>query len=158
MGELVVGITHSPYVICCGFVFQAGSLGNPMPWTISLPLFFSVLAAITLAGIPDCRADQTVGKKTLSVIFGPKRACQLAMVFATLAIATSGLVSHLLDWPRGGYWLILVAVPNWIVLTLALARFIKSGIYDRRIDRILQLALTYIVWFGLFPLVSYVRA
>ena len=82
MGELVVGITHSPYVILCGFIFQAGSLGDPRPWMISIPLFFAVLAAITLAGIPDYRADETVGKKTLSVIFGQKSACLLAMVFA----------------------------------------------------------------------------
>ncbi len=39
-GELVVGITHSFYVILCGFVFQAGTWRHSLPWLISIPLFF----------------------------------------------------------------------------------------------------------------------
>ena len=112
MGELVVGITHSPYVILCGFIFQAGSLGDPRPWMISIPLFFAVLAAITLAGIPDFRADETVGKKTLSVIFGQKSACLLAMVFATVAVAMAGLVLQFMVLERWGYVLIIVGHPT----------------------------------------------
>jgi len=154
MGELVVGITHSPYVILYGFIVQAGSLGDPRPWMISIPLFFAVLVAITLAGIPDCRADQTVGKKTLSVALGQKRACLLAMVFAAVAIAMAGLMSHFLILERCGYVLIIVAIPHWIVLTVAIGRLIKSGNYDRRINGIMQLALTYIVWFGIVPLIG----
>jgi 1,4-dihydroxy-2-naphthoate octaprenyltransferase len=156
MGELVVGITHSPYVILFGFMFQASSLGSPRPWVISIPLFFAVLAAITLAGIPDFRADQTVEKKTLSVVFGRKRACLLAIVFATVAVAMAGLVLQFLALERWGYLLIMVAIPHWIVLTVAIGRFIKSGHYDRKINGIMQLALTYIIWFAIVPLVNYV--
>jgi 1,4-dihydroxy-2-naphthoate octaprenyltransferase len=156
MGELVVGITHSPYVILCGFLFQANSLGDPRPWMISIPLFFAVLAAITLAGIPDFRADQAVGKKTLSVVFGQKNACLIAMVFATVAVATAGLFLRFLPMGRWGYVLIMVAIPHWIVLALCIGRFIKSQRYDRKINGILQLALTYIIWFAIVPLVGYV--
>jgi 1,4-dihydroxy-2-naphthoate octaprenyltransferase len=156
MGELVVGITHSPYVILCGFLFQADSLGDPRPWVISIPLFFAVLAAITLAGIPDFLADQAVGKKTLSVAFGQKSACLLAMVFATIAVAMAGLFLHFLALGRWGYMLIMVAIPHWIVLTVCIGCFIKSRHYDRRINGIMQLALTYIIWFAIVPLVGYV--
>jgi 1,4-dihydroxy-2-naphthoate octaprenyltransferase len=156
MGELVVGITHSPYVILCGFIFQAGSLGDPRPWMISIPLFFAVLAAITLAGIPDYRADETVGKKTLSVIFGQKSACLLAMVFATVAVAMAELVLQFMALERWGYVLVMLAIPHWIVLTICIGRFIKSGHYDRKINGIMQLALTYVIWFAIVPLIGYV--
>jgi len=156
VGELVVGITHSPYVILCGFVFQAGSLGDPRPWMISIPLFFAVLAAITLAGIPDWRADQAVGKRTLSVLFGQKSACLFAVAFATVAIVMAGLISQLPVLERYGHGIFMIAVPHWMVLTVAIGRLMRSNTYDRKINGIMQLALTFILWFGIVPLIGYV--
>ncbi len=68
LGEAVVGLTHSPYMILCGFVFQTGVWDNSLPWLLSLPLFFAIAAAIILAGIPDYRADKKAGKNTVPVI------------------------------------------------------------------------------------------
>lgn len=79
LGELVVGLTHGPYGILCGFVFQCGFWADPSPWMMSAPLFFAVLAAITLAGVPDRHADKRAFKKTLSVVFGEQTACLLAV-------------------------------------------------------------------------------
>lgn len=153
-GELVVGATHSFYVAVGGYLFQTGVWSASLPWALSVPLFFSVLAAIILAGLPDRTADAAVSKRTLAVALGPKPAIALAGGFAILA-AGSGLMlkgSGLLPGKAG--WLIAAAVPHGLALLLALGRLWASGSYDRRIDPIMVLALSYILWFGLVPLLS----
>jgi 1,4-dihydroxy-2-naphthoate octaprenyltransferase len=157
MGELIVAVTHSPFVIIWGFILQAGSIWDPMPWVISTPLFFAVLAAITLAGVPDWRADKTVGKKTLSVLMGRKKACVLAILFATIAVAEAGIIPQYpaLEHGQGwAYWLSFITIAHWFFLILSIAYLIKSAHYDRTINGIMQLALGYIVWFGIIPLIG----
>jgi 4-hydroxybenzoate polyprenyltransferase len=154
VGELVVGFTHAPYVILCGFVFQSGSWADPSPWIMSAPLFFAVLAAITLAGVPDQHADKRVFKKTLSVVFGEHTACLLAVVFATLAVVMGTLLWHLQVMGASGGLLVVMATPHWALLLIAVFLLVKSGNYDRRIDGIIQIALSYILWFGMIPLVT----
>jgi 1,4-dihydroxy-2-naphthoate octaprenyltransferase len=153
-GELVVGATHSFYVAVGGYLAQTGIWSAPLPWALSVPLFFSVLAAITLAGLPDRAADAAVSKRTLAVALGPRPAIALAGGFALIATA-SGLT---LRWygllgGRAG-WLITAAVPHGLALLWALGRLWASGSYDRRIDPIMTLALSYILWFGVVPLLS----
>ena len=156
LGELVVGLTHSPYVIVCGFVFQTGPLTDPMPWLLSAPLFFAVLSAITLSGIPDHRADKAVAKRTLSVIFGPKNACFLAIVFAVMALLAVAPFHRF--QPEGSQnLLVLIAIPHCSLLVIAIAGLIRSANYDRRINGIMQLALSYIIWFGIIPLSACLR-
>jgi 1,4-dihydroxy-2-naphthoate octaprenyltransferase len=157
VGELVVGLTHAPYVILCGFVFQSGSWADPSPWVMSAPLFFAVLAAITLAGVPDQHADKRAFKKTLSVVFGEQTACLLAVVFATLAVIIGTLVWHFQVLGNSGGLLVVMATPHWALLLLAVFLLVKSGNYDRRIDGIMQIALSYILWFGMIPLVTLMK-
>lgn len=158
LGELVVGITHSPYVILCGYVFQAGSWTDPIPWLSSVPLFFAVLGAITLAGIPDHQADKTVSKKTWSVILGQRPAALLSGLLATLA-AISGIALWRLTFPHETLGLLMiVAVGHWMILITAISRTVRSAGYDGRIDVVMQLALSYIIWFGAIPLTIYLRA
>jgi 1,4-dihydroxy-2-naphthoate octaprenyltransferase len=157
LGELVVGLTHGPYVILCGFVFQSGSWADPTPWIISAPLFFAVLAAITLAGVPDQRADKRAFKKTLSVVFGEQTACLMAVVFATLAVFIGTLVWHFQMIAGSGGLLVVIATPHWALLLIPIFFLIKSGDYDRRIDGIMQIALSYIIWFGMIPLVNFMK-
>ncbi|MDY6951607.1 MAG: prenyltransferase [Thermodesulfobacteriota bacterium] len=154
MGELVVALTHSPYVIACGFVFQSGSWKDPTPWILSVPLFFAVLAAITLAGVPDHRADKRASKNTFSVLFGEKTACLLAVTFAAFAVAAGALLWHFQMLGRSGGLLVLITTPHYIVLLVATFLLIKSGKYDRRIDGIMGIALSYIIWFGIIPLAA----
>jgi 1,4-dihydroxy-2-naphthoate octaprenyltransferase len=157
LGELVVGLTHGPYVILCGFVFQSGSWAEPGPWIMSAPLFFAVLAAITLAGVPDQLADKRAFKKTLSVVFGEQTACLLAVVFATLAVVIGTLVWHFRIMEDFGGLLVIMATPHWALLLIAIFLLVKSGNYDRRIDGIMQIALSNILWFGMIPLVTFIR-
>jgi len=151
LGEVVVGVTHSLYVILCGYVFQTGMWKNPLPWLLSIPLFFAVLGAISLSTIPDHRADKTAGKTTISVILGPKLAAYFSMGFITLAALSTIILSRygFISFPI--FVLILI---HAAVLWLSIVRLIKSSKYDRRIDLIMKLALSYIIWFGIVPLIS----
>jgi 1,4-dihydroxy-2-naphthoate polyprenyltransferase len=76
LGELDVALTHSLLVILFGHGLQGGDLLDPVPWALSLPLFFAVLCAITLSGIPDYQADHSAGKQTLAVLLGPSAAAR----------------------------------------------------------------------------------
>jgi 1,4-dihydroxy-2-naphthoate polyprenyltransferase len=152
LGEVVVGITHSFYLVLCGYAFQAGTLGQSLPWMLSIPLFFAVLAAIVLAGLPDRIADEATNKKTLAVIFGPKKAVLLAGFFVLFAAVSALLIYHI----EIIHWTLIVAailiIIHGMVLSRLLYLFLKSKDYDRRIDHIMGSALSYIIWFGLIPL------
>jgi len=155
LGEVTVALTHSPYVILCGYVFQGGSWADPLPWILSIPLFLATLAAIILAGIPDRLADREVSKKVFTVLWGPRKAILLASFFACLASLSGVSLSYLQIIHGPSSKLIWVAIPHVIILLLALFKLIRSGNYDRRIDGIMVLALSYIIWFGLIPLISF---
>jgi 1,4-dihydroxy-2-naphthoate octaprenyltransferase len=155
LGEVTVAFTHSPYVILCGYVFQGGSWADPLPWILSIPLFLATLAAIILAGIPDRLADREVSKKGVAVLWGPREAVLLASLFVCLASLSGVLLGHFHIFPgSAGKW-IWGAVPHGIILLLVLFKLIRSGNYDRRIDGIMALALSYIIWFGLIPFISF---
>ena len=154
LGELTVGLTHSPYVILCGYIFQGGSWESPLPWLLCLPLFFATLGAITLAGIPDRLADQAVSKRVLAVIFGPRGAVILASFFVCIA-AISGMLLwyfRIIQGIRGG--MILLVIPHGLILLFVLFKLIQSSNYDRKIDGIMTLSLSYIIWFGIIPLLA----
>lgn len=155
LGEIDVAVTHSFYVIVVGFAAQTGEWRDPMPYLLGLPGFFAVLSANTLAGIPDCRADESVDKRSFCVMFGARSAGVIAIVTALAAA-----VSALWLW-REGYlagWIgaaALVTLPHAFALSGAVIGFIRSKHYDRRIDPIMINALNFIIWFGLIPLVYF---
>ena len=155
LGEITVGLTHSPYVILCGYIFQGGSWIDPLPWLLSIPLFFATVTAIILAGIPDRLADKQVSKKVITVLWGPREAVLLAAFFACLASLSGFLLRYFQIIGGASSLLILAAIPHGIILLFALFKLLKSGNYDRRIDGIMVLALSYIIWFGLIPLISF---
>jgi 1,4-dihydroxy-2-naphthoate octaprenyltransferase len=158
LGEFVVGITHSPYVILFGYLIQMGFWTDRVPWLSSIPLFFAVLSAITLAGIPDHQADETVSKKTLSVLLGQRRAAKLAGLFASLAVITGILIWRPTLTHETLGLLICVTVVHCIILITAISRLVKSTGLVGRIDGTMRLALSYIVWFGALPLTMYLLA
>jgi 4-hydroxybenzoate polyprenyltransferase len=115
----------------------------------------ATLAAIILSGIPDRLADKEVSKKVIAVLWGPRKAVLLASFFVCLASLSGVLLSYLqiIHGPSSKWtW---VAIPHGILLLLALFKLIRSGNYDRRIDGIMVLALSFIIWFGLIPLISF---
>lgn len=153
LGELVVCLTHSPIVIMCGFVLQGGSISDPLPWLYSVPLFLATFSAIVLAGIPDRLSDSALSKKTFAVLLGPRRAAFLAFA-GVIAAAISGILLlyyRLINGLPG--ILFLFIIPHAVFLWISIYRIIKTNYYDRQINFIMQLALSYIIWFGIIPLI-----
>ena len=72
VGEIDVAFTHGFYIIICGYVFQKRIIDSPIIFILSLPIFFSSLAIVSLGGIPDLESDRLVSKKTLVSLIGPK--------------------------------------------------------------------------------------
>ncbi|HOG16685.1 MAG TPA: prenyltransferase [Syntrophales bacterium] len=156
LGELVVSGTHSFYLVLCGYVFQAGTLSNALPWLLSLPLFFSVLGAITLAGLPDRPADSLASKRTVAVIFGPGIAAFIACCCVALA-ALSGALLFPGVLAGGGVrtaGTVLIALYACTLLWV-LSGMMRSKDYDRRINGVMALALGYVIWFAAVPLASF---
>jgi 1,4-dihydroxy-2-naphthoate octaprenyltransferase len=153
-GEIVVGFTHSAYVILCGFVFQGGYWSDPAPWLLSVPLFFAVLAANILAGVPDRQADQAVLKRSVAVIFGPRPAVLFTICFVCAAFLSGALLGYLRLFPVPLLCWGLIVLPHSLILLWSLLRFLRSDRLDGRINGILALALSYIIWFGLLPIIA----
>jgi 1,4-dihydroxy-2-naphthoate octaprenyltransferase len=154
VGELIVGSTHSFYVILCGFIFQGGSWSNPLPWLLGVPLFFAILAGIFLAGVPDREADYAAGKKTFAVLAGSRSATIVAMAFVLLSSLTALLlfINKVINLSPI-YWALLI-VPHALIFIYALWKLLQSNLFDRRIDGVMIISLTYILWFGLLPFIS----
>jgi len=147
LGEFVVALTFSPYLILSGYSFQTGRLDSAVPWLLSIPLFLAILPSIILAGIPDYESDLAFSKKTLAAILGPKKAAFLAVSFA-FAAAASGLALRwvgVLAGPAGHA--IFITVPHAVFLGVAIRGFRK-----RKIDTVIKHALIYILWFCVVPL------
>lgn len=86
LGELDVAFIHGFYGIICGYVFQKGILDNNVLWAIAMPIFFSSLAGVSLAGIPDIDSDRLVSKKTLASMIGPKN----TLIFSAICYLITG--------------------------------------------------------------------
>lgn len=154
-GEADVALTHGLLATLAGFVGQGGGISDPLLWLLGLPLSVAVLPSIILAGVPDRAADAAVGKRTIAVRFGVPAAVRLAQLTASLAV----LIALLIPGPAGHLlagigWL---AAPHavWLIWRLEKAR--PWADEARRIDGLLVLALTYMVWFALVPLVHLTR-
>lgn len=86
LGEIDVAIIHGFYVIICGYVFQKAILDNNVLWVIAIPIFFSSLVGVSLAGIPDIYSDRLVSKKTIALIIGPKN----TLIFSAICSLITG--------------------------------------------------------------------
>ena len=156
LGELDVGVTHSFLVVLFGFSVQGVSPGTALPWLVSIPLFLAILPSITLSGIPDHDADGAVGKRTLSVIFGPRAAARIAEGSAALAAALA-IWADVTGALNGAFRGITVfALAHTAVLTVLLERHVGRRSAPGRIDGLMVASLLYITWFVVFPLSHFV--
>jgi len=152
LGELDVGVTHATGAVLCGFAFQGGALADPAPWLLSVPLALAVLPSIILAGVPDREADRAIAKGTLAVRFGPRGALVLAGTFALLASAAALVL--LWATPFGGLLagIEYLAPLHAMLLLLLLARQAPDADRLGRIDGLMVVTLSYMLWFVLVPL------
>jgi putative NADPH-quinone reductase/1,4-dihydroxy-2-naphthoate octaprenyltransferase len=152
LGELDVGVTHSLGVILCGYAFQGGTWTNAWPWLIAVPLFFAILPAITLSGIPDYAADRAVGKGTIAVRLGPRMAVRLAQATTvSAAVLAIALLPRLIGSGMLPAIVLLIA-PYAVLQVVVLERYLRQRCEPQRIDGLMALSLTYILWFVALPL------
>ncbi len=152
LGELDVVLTHSIGAILAGYVAQGGGWSHSVPWLLALPLGMAVLPSILLAGCPDRAADQAAAKRTLVVLLGKRRTARLAMAAALAAPATAALLAlarpdmaALLGWGAFG------GAVHGAWLWWRLRGFTVQEMPER-IDGAIVLALTFILWFCIPPL------
>jgi len=154
LGEFTVGATHSLYVILCGSVFQGGHWLDPSPWLIGVPLFFAVVGANILAGIPDWEADREVRKRSFAVLFGPRPALVLAMLCTALAFLAWRFLAHaFFASPPAFPWEVAMLI-HGLLLTAALYRRLRAARPNGSLNGLMALALSYVIWFGLLPLLA----
>lgn len=151
LGELDVAVTHSIGVILCGYVFLGGAWNDALPWLLGLPLLLAIVPSITLSGIPDLEADAAAGKRTLAVRLGQRGALMLAIAFTLLA-AGAGLAWQIMNMGEGAFaGIAYVVIPHAALLSWLLLKRIEAGKPSGRIDGLMLASLTYVLWFGLFP-------
>jgi 1,4-dihydroxy-2-naphthoate polyprenyltransferase len=154
-GELVVALTHSLLVVQVGALVTGGALLSREVLLLSWPIFFSVLPSITLSGLPDRMADAAAGKRTLAVRFGRRG----ALIIALSATVMTLLVTLFTSWAGGSAVpaALLAAGPflHGAILAGALVRALgkPEQAHGNRIDGLMVLALGFILWFVLLPLV-----
>lgn len=154
LGELDVAATHSIGAMLCGSVFFGGSWTDPTPWLLGAPLFLATLPSITLAGVPDYEADRAVGKATIAVRFGVDRAATVAGVTALLAALVVTLW-HLLGIVPDAYGpLVYLCVPHALGIVALLYARLDADAAPYRIDGLMIVSLSYVLWFGLVPLIN----
>jgi 1,4-dihydroxy-2-naphthoate polyprenyltransferase len=154
LGEVDVALTHGVGVMVCGHVIQGGDWHTPLPWLLGLPLLVSVLPAIILSGIPDDEADRIAAKQTLVVKLGRVWAVRLAMVGTVLA-ADMAVIWHETGLVGAAYSdAIYVVIPHAVLLLWMLTPYLRASVPSGRINGLMLASLSYILWFGLIPLIS----
>jgi 1,4-dihydroxy-2-naphthoate octaprenyltransferase len=92
LGELLVGINMGPIMVVGTYwVFSGRIDANPL-W-VSIPIALMVASILYYQSLPDMETDRSVGKKTLAVRLGPKRALSglivlWGMIYLSLLLLT----------------------------------------------------------------------
>ncbi len=154
IGEIDVALTHSAGAILAGYVAQGGGWTDSGPWLLAVPLGVAVLPSILLAGCPDRDADQMAGKRTLVVILGEQGALRIAMAACVTAPLLAALLwlAHIDNAAQLG-WSAVGGTIHALWLFRRLRR-LASGKMPERIDGAIVLALTFILWFCVPPLIA----
>jgi 1,4-dihydroxy-2-naphthoate octaprenyltransferase len=114
LGEIAVGICYGPLIVCGTYLVQRGTIA-PSVIAVSLPLGLLITAFLWMNELPDRRADESTGKRTLVVRLGARRA---TVVFGGILAAAFALVFAL---PLGGLPLglafgLIAAVPAFFAV------------------------------------------
>jgi 1,4-dihydroxy-2-naphthoate octaprenyltransferase len=142
LGEITVCLTHSFAVILAGYIFQGGSVNDIYPWLFGIPLFL----------IPDQEADKLAGKKTLAVRFGKRKAAIIALAIMGLSVLSIIIIQLMLQEGQVFRNLLFFIVPHALFFTYYWMQIFRRNIIPHRIDTIMVLSLTYIIWFVVVPL------
>lgn len=154
LGEIDVAFIHGFYVLSCGYVFQKGILDNVEILFISVPIFFSSLAGVLLAGIPDIESDRLVLKKSISVLIGPEKTLTLSMLFSLAAGIAGTLVWQKFITYKLSY--IYLILPIYCIFLILIQYIIKkSQKIDFEIDKLILFSMFLIALSSFIPIILY---
>ena len=116
-----------------------------------MPLFFAVFGAIILAGFPDYESDKIMGKATLTVILGQRKASLISFLSISLSIISSIIIIY--SGVLGiASLLFLITTIHGLLLSYLLLNQLTENVIEKRVDKLLQVSMSYILWFTIVPL------
>lgn len=108
LGELLVGITFGPLIVCGTFVVQTGYLSIE-PLLVSLPIGFLIANVLFINQYPDYEADKLGGKRNWVVRLGKKRGLKIYLALFLLAYLS---LCSLFAVSANPFWLLpLITLP-----------------------------------------------
>jgi 1,4-dihydroxy-2-naphthoate octaprenyltransferase len=124
LGEIAVGICYGPLIACGAYLVQRGTISRSV-LILSISLGLLIAAFLFVNEIPDRRADESTGKRTLVVRLGARRA---AIVFGGILAAAFALLFALplAGLPLGLALGVIAAVPAFFA-----ARDLKRDVSTR---------------------------
>jgi hypothetical protein len=88
-------------------------------------------------------------------MYGSKVAAMLAIWSVCMAFLSAIFLWYFQIIHLSLFYWFLLALPNGLVLIFFLFKLLWSNKFDGRINHIMALALCYITWFGILPLISF---
>lgn len=116
-GELTTALLTGWLVPMTGYALQAGQIDVSL-LPLCLPLVLAYMAMIIVFQFPDREADAVMGKRTLTVRLGLRRAAHLHNWLIALSLLTLALSSPRWAW---------LSVPLAVWQMIAVAQFTRSG-------------------------------
>jgi 1,4-dihydroxy-2-naphthoate octaprenyltransferase len=117
LGELSTALLTGLLVPMTGYALQTGRIDAAL-LPLCLPLVLVYMAMIIAFQFPDREADATVGKRTLTVRLGLRRAAQLHNLLIALSLIALAVSSPHWAW---------LSVPLAVWQMIAVARLTRSG-------------------------------
>ncbi len=142
-GELAVGIGFGPLMILGSYYVQAQRLPFEI-YLISIPITLLIMLVLFINEFPDYVADKTVGKRTMVVILGKRK----AVIIYHVLLVTVYLVILSLVWLK---LLPLFCLISFLTLPLAIKAFFVS---KKNYDKIYELLPANASTIGLHSLVG----
>ena len=96
---LAPGLGFGPLMIIGTYIILNGG-NSPLPWLASMVPFFLVGNLLLLNQYPDIKADASVGRQTLPIVYGTKFSTFIYACFMLLAYALILLLSISGNFPR----------------------------------------------------------
>jgi len=155
-GEIIAAFIGGSAVMLCGWFFQTGTFNSAIPWVLSIPFFFAVLAMLLITEIPDFKADKTISKMTLAVRKGPQYSAYAAIFAVLIAFALAYFLLNSAFIPGHWRWGFLLLGIHSSVLIFLVIKLVRRDKFDKRMDGTLNLSLTFALWLCIIPLVYYI--
>jgi len=159
-GEAAAFIAYGVPVMLVGLILQVESpvvnklITNYRLYLLAMPVSLSVFATLCLTQIPDTDADRKIGKKSVSVLIGPRNVLILSVfaLFLCVALFISFKTMNMLSLPYTILALLMPLLTGIMVLTNLDAYKIPAG---RTMINIMGMSVTSSILCALIPIIYY---